>query len=457
MEIKKNYFVDTSVLLYDREAIHAFRGNNVILAMQVLDEIDKFKTKEGILGENSRYVNRFLDSLRTEGKSLSDGIYSKNDDITYRVLHHQTQLESNKLSVLPFDLSVPDNKIILSALRMSQDASDGPIIVVTKDINMRVKCDALGITAEDYYKDRISDKNFDGSSSVWSGQTEVIIADSEIDYLYSNGEITLPTGDWYPNTLLTIRSESSRQKTALARVGSDAKTAIGFQPITSKDSAKKSTKKMESQKPIVPYDKEQAFALECLSMPAADLPLVSITGTPGSGKTFLTLLTAISLVLEGKYERLVFTRSIQPVGKDIGFLPGDIKEKMAPWLGPITDNFRHAFKDMTYFDMMLQKGQIDIAPLSYIRGRSFPNAFIIVDEAQNATIHELKTIITRAGENSKLVLMGDIEQIDTPYIDKYSNGLSVVVDRFKTSPLAAHIHLNRGRRSDLANEANRLL
>ena len=202
-------------------------------------------------------------------------------------------------------------------------------------------------------------------------------------------------------------------------------------------------------------NKEQRFALHALNCP--DIPLVCLTGIAGSGKTFLTLMTAIEALNSRKFERIVVTRSMEPVGRDIGYLPGDLNEKMAPWMSPLVDNFRHAFKDMSYFQMMIEKGQIDIAPLSYIRGRTFDNAFVIVDEAQNATIHELKTVVTRVGEGSKIVLMGDTDQIDTPYIDKKSNGLSIVIDRLRDSDLMAHIHLPRGERSKLATLASRSL
>ena len=168
-------------------------------------------------------------------------------------------------------------------------------------------------------------------------------------------------------------------------------------------------------------------------------------------------MTAIESLNEKKYERIVVTRNIQPVGKEIGYLPGDLKDKMAPWMSPLMDNFRHHFKDRTYFEVMLDKGLIEIAPLSFIRGRTFTNSFIIVDEAQNASIHELKTIITRIGENSKIVLMGDTDQIDTPYLNKKSNGLAIVIDRMKKSDFSAHVHLCRGERSQLATYASKVL
>ena len=206
---------------------------------------------------------------------------------------------------------------------------------------------------------------------------------------------------------------------------------------------------------INPRNKEQKFALDLLTR--NDVQMVTMTGLAGSGKTFLTLMAGLSGLQDKKYDRIVITRSLQTVGKEIGFLPGDIDDKMSPWLSPILDNFRQAFKDVTYFEAMRQKGQIEVSPLAYIRGRTFNNTFLIVDEAQNSTIHELKTIITRVGEGSKIVLLGDIDQIDTPYLDSLSNGLTVTIEKFKKERLAGHITLIKGERSALATLASRLL
>ena len=206
---------------------------------------------------------------------------------------------------------------------------------------------------------------------------------------------------------------------------------------------------------IKPRSKEQTAALHYLT--SKDIPLVSLTGIAGSGKTFLTLLAAIDGLHSKSYERVVITRSIEPVGRDLGFLPGTLDEKMAPWLMPIVDNFRSAYHDTTYFDTMRQKGHIEVSPVSYIRGRSFNNCFVIVDEAQNLTIHEIKTIVTRCGSGTKIVLLGDTDQIDTPYLDKFSNGLSIVIEKLKGKNLFAHIRLDRGERSPLATLASREL
>lgn len=445
---RKIFVVDTSVLLYDKDSIHAFKGNCVYLSMQVLDELDKFKGKKGYIGECARYVNRYLDSLRRpEEMCLSKGIIDDQYDIEYRVVLLKKKTIEEAQENWSLDTEIPDNKIILTAVQVKKEEPYRKVVLVTKDINLRVKCDSLGLEAEDYYRDYLTDAKFDQVDSVWSGKVEVQTDPATINEWFASDCRTIQlTAEMkeqvYPNCLAIFKSDLYHTS-CIAVVSSCKNTARIIKNVQSKISG------------IIPQDKEQCYALMALTDPS--IPLVTITGAPGSGKTFLSLLNGIEKVNSGEFERIVLTRSIQPVGREMGFLPGDINDKMAPWLGPFIDNVRHAYKDLTYFDMMRQKGKIDIAPLSYIRGRTFPNSYIIVDEAQNATIHELKTVITRVGNDSKIILIGDIDQIDTPYINRLSNGLSVVIDKFKDSSQSAHIHLNRGRRSAIANEANKLL
>ena len=312
-----------------------------------------------------------------------------------------------------------------------QEESKTKVKVITKDINLRVKCDAVGLKAEDYFKDDLE------SEGDYVGWTEIHLTKKQIDLFYSQ------------NTL-KINEELLENQFVVATNGQQSLLAIHqggwINPLV---------QKIEKTMALVPRNKEQRFAVESLLDP--DIPLVTLTGLAGSGKTFLSLMAALEGLQEGIYQRIIITRSLQPVGRDIGYLPGDMDEKMAPWLAPIFDNVRHAFKDTTYFQAMMQKGQIEVAPLSFIRGRTFPDSFVLVDESQNASIHELKTIVTRVGENSKIVLLGDTDQIDTPYITRKSNGLSIVSEKFKNSPLHAHIHLPKGQRSNLATEASRLL
>ena len=422
----KTFLIDTSVLLYDKQSLHSFADNNVVLPMVVLDELDRFKEKQGILGESARYINRFLDTLRKDGR-LDMGVKLDSGQ-TIRILTRESDID---LEELDLDQSRGDNKIIASALMLKEQGDD--VHVVTKDINLRVKCDALGIAAEDYYADHIDT----WTEEEEAGLLQISVSDDMINDLHTHNIVDIDDDRLFNNCFLVCKGDSGGSCLALWKNGSAIKI---------------NNPKVHD---IMPRNKEQRFAMHALNCP--DIPLVCLTGIAGSGKTFLTLMTALEALNEKKVERIVVTRSMEPVGRDIGFLPGDMNEKMAPWMSPLVDNFRHVFKSMSYFQMMIEKGQIDIAPLSYIRGRTFDNAFIIVDEAQNATIHELKTVITRVGEGSKIVLMGDTDQIDTPYIDKKSNGLSIVIDRLRESELMAHIHLPRGERSKLATLASRSL
>ena len=431
MSHRKLLILDTSVLLYDKTSLHSFPGNDVILPLIVLDELDRFKEKPGLLGESARYVNRFLDELRSKGK-LYEGVLLEDTDQSIRVTSSTPKLNAKE----HLDPKRGDNMIIAAALDCKKKSPKETVKVITKDINLRVKCDALGIFAEDYYRDylAVTDETF-------SGVTTLNISNTLIDALYNDGEITHDDEKMYENSYVICRGASK------------SKSALGIFKKGNIILLNESSAGLETD--VRPRNKEQKFALHALRSP--DIPLVSLTGLAGSGKTFLSLMAGIDALASKQYERIIVTRSIQPVGRDLGYLPGDINEKMAPWMSPLLDNFRHHFKDKIYFELMIEKGQIEIAPLSFIRGRTFNNSYLIVDEAQNATIHELKTIITRLGENSKVVLMGDTDQIDTPYIDKRSNGLAIVVEKFKSSNLSAHVHLRRGERSAIATYASKVL
>jgi len=425
---RKTFIIDTSVLLYDKCSIHSFPGNDVVIPLIVLDELDRFKDKPGLLGEYARYVNRYLDDLRNVG-SLHDGV-TINHDQTIRV-----DIDIHEIPA-SLDGNTGDNRIIAAALALKA-ASDQPVVMVTKDINFRVKCDSLGIYSEDYYKDRIvHDK-----SEIYSGQAEVeAISPSVINHFYDDGSISTDHLDFDLNSNQYVTVKYGNQ--SLIGVHRDGNVVPLINNLTKTIG-------------ITPRNKEQKFAIDALTRD--DVKLVSMTGLAGSGKTFLTLMAGMSGIQDKRYDRIVITRSLQTVGKEIGFLPGDIDDKMSPWLSPILDNFRVAFKDSTYFEMMRQKGQIEVSPLAFIRGRTFNNTFLIVDEAQNSTIHELKTIITRIGEGSKIVLLGDTDQIDTPYLDSLSNGLTVIVEKFKKYDIAAHITLMKGERSELATLASQVL
>ena len=432
MNNRKLLVLDTSVLLYDMSAIHSFPGNDIVLPLTVLDELDRFKDKPGLLGESARYVNRYLDKLRDIGR-LDKSVVIPHSDQTI-------QVETKYSDIIPDGLAtdIADNKIIATALAITKEDPSRCVKVITKDINLRVKCDALGLLAEDYYKDHI------GLSKLapYRGITEYNFDDDDIDVFFENGfiDVSAMKNNFSENQFIVGKGHSGKsllgifKKESIRKVPkSEIKLTVGFEP----------------------RNKEQNFAAHLLTDPA--IQLVTLTGIAGSGKTFITLMSAVSGLLEGRYKRIIVTRSIQPVGRDLGYLPGDMNEKMAPWMAPITDNFRYAFKDMAYYHTMRQNGDIEIAPLAYIRGRTFNDAFVIVDEAQNASIHELKTVITRIGKGSKIVLLGDTDQVDTPYLDKISNGLSIVVQKFKKSVLSGHIHLINGQRSDIATLATKVL
>lgn len=434
MSTRKILVVDTSVLLHDMQSIHSFPGNDVVLPLIVLEELDRFKERQDLVGSSARYVNRYLDNLRSKGH-LHDGVQIDGDQ-TVRVECELSPLGTQMPSGL--DPNKGDNQLISVALGLQTCHPGIPVKVVTKDINLRVKCDALGLTAEDYYRDHI--RSVKEGQKMFSGQEFIELSDRDIDLFHSDKglDVTEWMPNFFPNQFVHAVSDIDPKKSFLAIHKSGRLLPINYRCNG-----------------INARSKEQKFALHALIDP--DIPLVSLSGLAGSGKTFLTLAAAMQGFNEKVYKRIVITRSIEPVGKEIGFLPGDLNEKMAPWLSPIVDNFRQAYGDVTYFEMMRQKGDIDIAPLSFIRGRTFAEAFIIVDEAQNTTLHELKTIITRTGKNSKIVLLGDIDQIDTPYIDSYSNGLTIAVEKLKTSYLTSHVTLEKGERSDLATLAGQML
>ena len=434
---RKTFIVDTSVLLYDKFSLFNMEGNDIIIPLVVLEELDKFKTREGLLGEFARFFNRFLDDLRKEG-TLYKGIFLEDKNISIKV-------SSSSLwdGLEELDSSTNDNKIISCANFYSKNKKDSEVIVITKDINLRVKCDSVGINANDYY----ADYEFVQKDNLFQGHVELLVDPDIINRAYSGNHLKIEKDldvNGYKtsiseNEFLILRSNNGNNQSCLMMRKNEKLIVL------------ESKQNIYKNLGVEPKNKEQIFALNLLL--DENISLVSLTGVPGSGKTFLALMTALKFIEKDSKKRIIFTRPIQTVGKDIGFLPGSLEEKMSPWLAPIVDNFRNQFGDLSYFEMMLEKGQIDVAPLSHIRGRSFNDSVIIVDEAQNATVHELKTVISRTGKNSKIILLGDIEQVDLPYVNKFSNGLTIVIEKLKNETLTGHVNFTKGYRSELANIA----
>lgn len=432
----KLYILDTNVLLHDPTSLMAFEENELVIPLVVIEELDTFKDSENEIGRNARQVARTLDSYMEFG-SLNKGISLSNGG--------SLRVELNCMSNIPahLDPHKADNRIIGVALGLAERYPDKQVILVSKDINMRIKCDSLGVESQDYHKDHL----VDNADELYSGFTEITIQDEEIDAFHAGTSLLRPdmmSTSFYPNQFVLMKSIINPKKSALARVidlHSPFDRVLDHKDIWG----------------IIPKNKEQTFALNLLMDP--DVNLVSLIGLAGSGKTLLSIAAALQQTVESKeYKRIIVSRPIQPMGKDLGFLPGALEEKMSPWIAPLNDNLEFLFDgNIKTLEMFKESGIIQIEALTYIRGRSIPNSFIIIDEAQNLSVHELKTIITRAGEGSKIVLAGDIEQIDSPYLDAVSNGLSIAVEKFKEYDIAGHVTLRSGVRSGLATLAAKIL
>ncbi len=439
--MKKIFVLDTNVLLHDPRAIFSFEDNDVIVPIVVIEELDKFKKGIDEIGRNARQVSRILDDFRQKGK-LSQGVQLDGGGSLRVELNHQSPQH------LPNELlaTKADNRILATALNLKHD--NLPVILVTKDTNLRIKADALGLRAEDYESDTIT------IDELYSGETELLVEPGAIDEFYSRGEFAPPDGSKpYPNQFVLLKNSANPSQTALARYNQQKHAMI---PITN---IKHGVWGINAR------NKQQQFAFDLLLND--DIRLVTLVGKAGTGKTLLALAAGLEKTIEARaFQRLVVSRPVFPLGKDIGFLPGDIEEKLRPWMQPIRDNLDFLMgasavagraKGKKDLQGLFDLGMIEVEPLTYIRGRSMPNQYLIVDEAQNLTPHEIKTIITRAGEGTKVVLTGDPYQIDNPYIDSSSNGLTFVVERFKEEPIAGHISLVKGERSDLAELAATLL
>jgi PhoH-like ATPase len=435
----KHFVLDTNILLHDPRAITQFADNEVVIPIFVIEEIDNFKKEASELGRNAREVARLLDRLRSEGARLSDGAALPNGG--------RLRVASAARSV-PTTLresQIADYLILMVALDV-RDANKGePTIFVTKDVNLRIRADSLGLTSMDFEAERID------IDELYSGMVELPVAAVDVDTFYAQNTLDLAESSLKANQYVLLRDRDNSSHSALGRFDGNTKKLVPLRKIR------------DGIWGIRPRNKEQHCALDLLL--ADDIKLVTLVGKAGTGKTMLAIAAGLQKVVEEQlYSKMLVSRPIFPLGRDVGYLPGDIEEKLNPWMQPIYDNVEYLMglskgerKSGRSYQELIDMGFIEIEPLTYIRGRSIPNQFIIVDEAQNLTPHEVKTIITRVGEATKVILTGDPYQIDNPYVDATSNGLTTVVEKFKGETVAGHVTLSKGERSALAELASNVL
>lgn len=440
--MKKIFILDTNVLIHDPNCIFNFQDNDVYLPIYVIEEIDKLKTYNDSVGKSARDTSKNIDNLRLKG-SLSKGIENEEGGILKIILG------DHELDYLPeaFLKDSVDNKIIATALKVKNENPDMRVILITKDINVRIKSDVLDLEAVDYEKDKVN------ISELYLGNSTVELDSNKFELIYKSQAVNYD--------LLLDKEPYANQ---MFKFVNNEKSVIGIY----KKERKKIEKAVFSETLIWGVNgrnTEQKEAIELLM--DQRIKIVSLVGIAGTGKTLLAIATALEQVVERKlYKKLFISRPVIPMGKDIGYLPGSEKEKMRPWMQPIYDNIEFltgnkqstSSNDAEKVIIGLESlGLLKIEPLTYIRGRSIPQGFIIIDEAQNLTPHEIKTIITRVGKDTKIVLTGDPYQIDSPYLDENSNGLTYMVDKLKNEVLVGHITLLKGERSDVSELASKLL
>lgn len=444
--MKKVYVLDTNVLLQDPRSIFSFEDNEVVIPAVVLEEVDSKKRNMDEIGRNARQVSKIIDRLRTLGK-IDKGIPLENGGHFRIELNHRSFIKLQEI----FDEKTNDNRILAVALNLKleqEKKKDGsPVILVSKDVLVRVKADAVGLQAEDFLSDRVVEYD----DHIYSGFQTLYISRDLLNDFYGKGELKLSSlsNNYYfhPNEFLIMKDSLGGSQSALGIVDEQARNV------------KKCLLDKEQIWGIKSRNVQQTMGLELLLR--RDIPLVTLIGKAGTGKTLLALAAGLFQTEDlGLYKKLLVARPIVPVGKDIGYLPGEKDEKLRPWMQPIYDNLEYLFntKKPGELDAILAgMGSIQVEALTYIRGRSIPEQFIIIDEAQNLSKHEVKTILTRVGENSKIVLMGDPEQIDHPYLDEYNNGLTYVVEKLKQEKISGHVRFVKGERSSLAQLAADLL
>ena len=464
MESRENkpkvFVLDTNVLLHSAQSVESFQDNDVVIPMAVVEELDKFKKNSDELGRNARQVIRYLDRLRQKAlpktgqlrqgvplSSISASATGKLFVLT-ATTGQDTPVARKVDATFGSELaySSPDNRILRVAFDLKRKGRR--VIFISKDINLRIKADALGIAVMDFERGKVN------SSSLYTGFREAEIPAAEIDKLYREHHLPARPFGLFPNEFLVATAEGNPKQSVIARCRADELLV----PVD--------RSKTDSVWNVSPRNREQRMALDLLLDPA--VKLVTLVGGAGTGKTLLALAAAMQLVLnENLYDRILVSRPIIPLGNDIGFLPGDKGAKLASWMQPIFDNLdfllggeseRRAKSSSRYStEGLINSHKLELEALTYIRGRSIPRQYVIVDEAQNLTPHEVKTIISRCGEDTKMVLTGDPHQIDNPYLDASSNGLSYTVERLKGQHVFGHVTLARSERSELSALAASLL
>ncbi|MGK5087415.1 PhoH family protein [Bdellovibrionota bacterium FG-2] len=438
--MRKAFMLDTNVLLFDPQAINKFGNNDIVIPIVVFEEIDRFKRDMSENGRHARLFSRIIDEMRADGE-LSKGVKLSNGGLLW------VELGTGQPISMDLPLDKADNRMLSIAMGLKKDQPKRPVVFVTKDINLRIKADALGITAVDYEPSSVE------PDDLYSGEAILNVEASLVDEFYQNKRLVYKDTLLRPNQYVILKDSANPNHTAMGRFSKELDCLVPiFKPV-------------EGLWGIFPKNAEQAFAIDALLND--EIKLVSLVGKAGTGKTLLAIAAGLAKTVdEGVFHRLLVSRPVFPLGKDIGFLPGSLEEKLNPWMQPIYDNIDFLFGNTGAkgrrgagkgCQELINQGLLQIEPLTYIRGRSIPQQYLIVDESQNLTPHEIKTIVTRAGDDTKIVLTGDSFQIDNPYVDSANNGLVYLVDRFKDEAISAHITLTKGERSKLSELASNLL
>jgi len=433
---RRKVVLDTNVILFDAMALMKFKESDIHIPISVIEEVDRFKRDPGENGRNARQFSRFVDILREKG-SLAEGVQLDNSE---SIIHINADFSVGGLPA-EFNIEKADNRILGTAIFLQKQFPRIKVELITKDINLRIKADVLGVTATDYEPDGLSDED------LYEGYQELEMSPDKIDSFYREKRY-VPDIKLHANQYLIMKDSSNPNHSAIGRYSAAEQAIVPL--IAAADNIWG----------INARNVEQSFAMDCLLN--NEILFVSLVGKAGTGKTLLAIAAGLHKTLdEGQFQRLLVSRPIFPMGRDIGYLPGDIEQKLNPWMQPIFDNVEFLMgadkKAAGRAQELINQGMLNIEPLTYIRGRSIPKQYLIVDEAQNLTPHEIKTIITRAGSGTKVVLTGDIYQIDNPYVDSANSGLTYAVERFKGQPIAAHVTLTKGERSELAELAANIL